>query len=79
MVAVLEGGSEPAAQAQERRRGLQMGSRWIPQNLRIAQADINSIWEYTGPEPGADESALREAEHRLGFGLRMSIEVRVEL
>jgi hypothetical protein len=44
-------------------------SRFSEQNLRIAQADINSIWEYTGPERGADESMLGEAEQALGFRL----------
>ncbi|MFI8528252.1 SMI1/KNR4 family protein [Promicromonospora sukumoe] len=42
-------------------------SRFAEQNTRIAQADVNSIWEYAGPEPGASESELLEAENSLGF------------
>lgn len=44
-------------------------SRFREQNARIARADVNSIWEYTGPEPGARESALLELEKSLGFEL----------
>jgi hypothetical protein len=46
---------------------LDLVSRFGAQNARIAQADVNSIWGYTGPEPGASELALLEVENSLGF------------